>query len=63
MGERVVSMILNGLGYTDVPLYMYPDFLAKTPIKRLIGRDVDPMTRDVVSIKFMSSELRNSFQI
>ena len=27
MGERVAAMILNGLGFVDTRLYMFPEFL------------------------------------
>lgn len=40
MGERVAAMILNGLGFMDTRLYMFPEFLANKPIKRLFGRDL-----------------------
>ena len=40
MGERVKSMILNGLGFMNDRLYMFPEFLADKPIKRLFGRDI-----------------------
>lgn len=40
MGERVAAMIMNGLGFIDTRLYMFPEFLANKPIKRLFGRDL-----------------------
>ena len=41
MGQRVAAMILNGLGFMDTRLYMFPEFLENKPVKRLIGGDVD----------------------
>lgn len=38
MGERVAAMILNGLGFTDDRLYMFPDFLSNKPVERLLGK-------------------------
>jgi transposase len=35
MGERVKAMILNGLGFTDSRLYMFPEFLENYPVKRM----------------------------
>ena len=40
MGERVAAMILNGLGFIDTRLYLFPEFLANKPIKRLFARDL-----------------------
>ena len=37
-GERVAAMILNGLGFMDQRLYMFPDFLENKPVKRLLGK-------------------------
>ena len=31
MGERVSAMILNGLGFIDDRLYLFPDFLRNKP--------------------------------
>lgn len=41
MGERVSAMILNGLGFVDSRLYMFPDFLKKRPISRLFGKQME----------------------
>jgi transposase len=38
MGQRVAAMILNGLGFTDDRLYLFPDFLKNKPIERLLGK-------------------------
>lgn len=35
MGERVAAMILNGLGFIDDRLYLFPEFLANKPVDRL----------------------------
>lgn len=37
MGQRVMAMILNGLGFMDDRLYMFPDFLESKPVQRLFG--------------------------
>jgi len=37
MGKRVASMILNGLGFIDDRLYMFPEFLRNKPVDRLLG--------------------------
>lgn len=37
MGQRLSAMILNGLGFIDDRLYMFPDFLSNKPIERLLG--------------------------
>ena len=41
MGERVAAMILNGLGFIDTRLYMFPEFLENLPVNRLFGREID----------------------
>ena len=40
MGERVAAMILNGLGFIDSRLYLFPEFLSDKPIARLFGRAI-----------------------
>ncbi|WP_243553064.1 IS1634 family transposase, partial [Candidatus Cardinium sp. cBcalN2] len=40
MGERVSAMILNGLGFMDDRLYMFPEFLANKPVDKLFRPDV-----------------------
>ena len=40
MGERVSAMILNGLGFVDSRLYMFPEFLRNKPMDRLFGKDL-----------------------
>jgi len=40
MGQRFAAMILNGLGFIDDRLYMFPEFLANKPVHRLFGPDV-----------------------
>ncbi len=37
IGQRVAAMILNGLGFVDTRLYMFPDFLKNKPVARLLG--------------------------
>ena len=41
MGERVAGIILNGLGFIDTRLYLFPDFFTKKPLSRLFGREID----------------------
>lgn len=36
MGHRVAAMILNGLGFIDDRLYMFPKFLENKPVNRLL---------------------------
>ncbi len=40
MGERVAAMILNGLGFIDDRLYMFPQFLANKPVSRMFREGV-----------------------
>lgn len=40
MGQRLAAMILNGLGFMDDRLYMFPDFLRNKPVERLLGKGV-----------------------
>ncbi|CDG49523.1 IS1634-like element ISCca6 family transposase [Cardinium endosymbiont of Bemisia tabaci] len=40
MGERVSAMILNGLGFMDDRLYMFPEFLSNKPVDKLFRPDV-----------------------
>lgn len=42
IGQRIKAMILNGLGFVDCRLYMFPEFLANKPMSRLFGVDIDP---------------------
>jgi transposase len=42
MGQRVAAMILNGLGFIDDRLYMFPEFLENKPIDRLFQGDLKP---------------------
>jgi len=39
-GERVAAMILNGLGFVDNRLYLFPEFLRDKPLDRLFNRKV-----------------------
>ena len=41
MGERVSAMILNGLGFVNTRLYMFPQFLQNKPIKRLFNKELE----------------------
>jgi len=40
-GERVAAMIMNGLGFIDNRLYLFPDFLNDKPLDRLFNRHVE----------------------
>lgn len=37
IGQRVSAMILNGLGFIDDRLYLFPEFLKNKPVDRLLG--------------------------
>jgi transposase len=39
-GQRVGSMILNGLGFTNKPLYLTPHFFRDRPVDLLVGENV-----------------------
>lgn len=39
MGERVAAMLMNGLGFVNSRLYIFPEFLEKKPIQRLFNRE------------------------
>lgn len=39
-GERVAAMIMNGLGFIDSRLYLFPDFLSDKLLERLFNRHV-----------------------
>ena len=41
-GERVAAMIMNGLGFIDSRLYLFPEFLSDKPLDRLFNRHVKP---------------------
>jgi len=40
-GERVAAMIMNGLGFIDNRLYLFPKFLSDKPLDRLFNRPVE----------------------
>jgi transposase len=40
MGQRVAAMILNGLGFINNRLYIFPEFLSNKPVERLLGQGV-----------------------
>lgn len=42
MGQRVLAMILNGLGFTNERLYLVPLFFENKPLERLIGSGIEP---------------------
>ena len=37
MGQRVSAMVLNGLGFINNRLYLFPDFMQNKPVERLLG--------------------------
>jgi transposase len=39
-GERAMAMILNGLGFMDDRLYLFPKFLSNKPVSRLFGKEL-----------------------
>ncbi len=41
-GQRVVAMLLNGLGFATRTLYLTPEFLSNKPLQRLIAPGVKP---------------------
>lgn len=38
VGERVAAMIINGLGFTDQPLSLLPEFFKELPLEDLFGK-------------------------
>jgi len=41
MGQRVLAMILNGLGFTNDRLYLVPRFFQNKPVEKLIGPGIE----------------------
>lgn len=41
-GEAMAAMIINGLGFTDRPLSLAPQFFSNCPLNLLFGRNIDP---------------------
>lgn len=41
-GEAVIAMVINALGFTSKPLYMYPEYMAKKPVKLLFKKGLEP---------------------
>jgi transposase len=39
-GQRVKAMIINGLGFTQSPIYMTPNFFEEKPVEALFGEGV-----------------------
>ena len=39
-GQRAMAMILNGLGFMDDRLYLFPKFLENKPVARLFGEEL-----------------------
>lgn len=40
VGTRVAAMIVNGLGFTDQPLSLVPEFFEELPIEHLFGKGI-----------------------
>lgn len=57
-GQSLVSMIINGLGFTNRPLYLYPQFFEKKPVEFLIGESV---TADMLNDDTMGRALDRVF--
>jgi len=49
-GQAVVSMIINGLGFSNRRLYLYPQFFERKPVDLLISRDIsaDELNDDTI---------------
>lgn len=41
-GEALKAMIMNGLGFTNRPLSLTPQFFTNLPLKELFGKDIQP---------------------
>ena len=41
-GQAVVAMIINGLGFSNRPLYLFPQFFEKKPVDILVGKEITP---------------------
>lgn len=41
IGQRVAAMILNGLGFVDDRLYLFPKFLSNKPVSRFLGEGLE----------------------
>ena len=39
-GQAAVAMIINGLGFSNRPLYLFPQFFEKKPVELLIGKEI-----------------------
>ncbi len=42
IGQAVKAMVLNGLGFVNRALYLFPDFFSDKPTDRLLGKDILP---------------------
>ena len=40
-GQAVVSMVLNGLGFSNRTLYLFPQFLENKPVNLLISPELE----------------------
>ena len=41
-GEAVMAMVINALGFVSKPLYMFPEFMEKKPVKQLFENGLEP---------------------
>jgi len=53
-GEAVVAMVLNALGFVDLALYLFPEFMATKPVELLIreGLKAEYFNDDVLGEDF-----------
>ena len=62
MGQRVAAMILNGLGFTNDRLYLFPQFLENKPIGRLLGQGLSANDFNDDAVGYYSwSEIKSAF--
>lgn len=49
-GQRVKVMVLNGLGFVERRMYLYPDFFSDVAVDRLFGEGIttDQLNDDVL---------------
>lgn len=41
-GQSVIAMIINGLGFSNRSLYLFPQFFEKKPVNLLIAKEITP---------------------
>lgn len=50
VGNRIAAMILNGLGFTDQPLSLVPEFFEELPMDHFFGEGITPIDFDRFSL-------------